>query len=409
MTKNLAFRAIFAMLCVAVLLPLAHATQLTLTGDTTVNSSRPSTNLGSLSNLYVGNGNTSLLQFSLGALPAGTTSSQVESATLFVFVNRVNAGGTVTVSPVTSSWTESGTTYNSMPSVGSSVSSFAVSTAGEYVAVDVTAQVKSWVTAPASDFGLALTASSANIVLDSKENDQTAHPAILDVTLVNQGPQGPIGPAGPTGATGPQGIQGVPGVTGPQGLQGPTGPVGPPVAFQGTWNSSTTYLTGAAVSYNGSSYIALAGNINITPTSDPTVWALLAQEGATGATGATGPSGATGPTGPMGPTGPPGPTGPQGATGTFSSVTAYSQTTTYSVGQIVSCVSTCGTNGSSYYLATATPAGTDPSSRNGSGQPWIEVAAEGATGATGSQGIQGVAGPKGPNGPKGATGATGPA
>ncbi|MDR5728850.1 MAG: DNRLRE domain-containing protein [Terriglobia bacterium] len=210
-------------LCVASLAPLAHATQLPLTGDATVDSGRPTVNLGSLSNLYVGGGDTSLLQFSLSSLPAGTTASQVESATLLVFVNRVKAAGTVTVQPVTSSWTESAVTYNSIPALSASIGSFSASAAGEYVAVDVTSQVQSWITLPSSDFGLALSASAANISLDSKENDQTAHPAMLDVTLVNQGPQGPMGPPGETGATGPAGPAGP---TGPQGPQGPTGPSG---------------------------------------------------------------------------------------------------------------------------------------------------------------------------------------
>ena len=210
-------RVFVALACVLLFVPLAEATQLPVAGDATVSSSRSAANLGSLSNLYVGNGNTSLLQFSLGSLPAGTTSAQVENATLFVFVNRVNAAGSVTVQPATSSWTESGVTYSSMPSLGSSIGSFSVSAAGEYVAVDVTSEVQSWVTTPASNYGLALSSSAANVVLDSKENDQTAHPAILDVTLVNQGSQGPIGLTGATGATG---------VTGATGLVGATGAVG---------------------------------------------------------------------------------------------------------------------------------------------------------------------------------------
>ena len=96
------FRVFSTSLCLLFLLPLAHATQLTLSADSSVSSSQASTNMGSLSNLYVGGGSTSLLQFSLSTLPVGTTSSQVENATLFVFVNRVNAAGTVTVRPVAS-------------------------------------------------------------------------------------------------------------------------------------------------------------------------------------------------------------------------------------------------------------------------------------------------------------------
>lgn len=60
----------------------AHATDATVAGDTYVNSAHPSTNFGRLSNLYVGNGGTTLIQFDLSALPSGTTASQIGKATL---------------------------------------------------------------------------------------------------------------------------------------------------------------------------------------------------------------------------------------------------------------------------------------------------------------------------------------
>jgi hypothetical protein len=52
-------------------------------------------NFGTLAKLYVGNGDTALLQFDLSSLLSGITSSQVASATLTVFVNRVKSGGLV--------------------------------------------------------------------------------------------------------------------------------------------------------------------------------------------------------------------------------------------------------------------------------------------------------------------------
>lgn len=36
----------------------------------------------------------------------------------------------------------------------------------------------------------------ATVAFDSKEREETSHPAMLFVSLVNQGPQGPAGPAG---------------------------------------------------------------------------------------------------------------------------------------------------------------------------------------------------------------------
>lgn len=76
----------------------------------------------------------------------------------------------------------------------------AVSAANQFIAVDVTAQLKNWVTSPGSNFGLylapALSAPATIAFLDSKENTATGHQARLDITLADQGP------AGPTGATG---------------------------------------------------------------------------------------------------------------------------------------------------------------------------------------------------------------
>jgi hypothetical protein len=80
----------------------ALASEATVTGDAYVNSAHPATNYGGLSNLYVGNGGTTLFAFDLSALPSGTTASQIGKATLKLYVNRVNNSGAVSVLPVTS-------------------------------------------------------------------------------------------------------------------------------------------------------------------------------------------------------------------------------------------------------------------------------------------------------------------
>ncbi len=77
------------------------------------------------------------------------------------------------------------------------------------------------------------------------------------------GPQGPIGLTGPTGPQGPIGLTGAAGstgATGPQGPAGPTGPqgvAGPATNWRGPWSSSTSYNVNDAVSFNGSSYVAV--------------------------------------------------------------------------------------------------------------------------------------------------------
>jgi Collagen triple helix repeat (20 copies) len=307
---------------------------------------------------------------------------------------------------------------------------FTASTAGQYVTLDVTSLVQNWITTPATNFGVALSSGTANLLLDSKENDETAHPATLDITITSTGAQGPQGIPGPIG---PQGIQGVPGANGAQGPAGPAGANGAPGApgANGTigavtnWSSTVAYQVGTVVfcascssgTANGSSFIAIAGNLNVPPGTDPTVWQLIAQAGAIGAQGIMGPQGTQGvqgAPGPIGPLGPIGITGPIGATGTLSAVTNWNPTTLYTIGQVVFCAA-CTTSGSSY-IALALNSGIDPSTGGAIGN-WQLIAQAGATGATGpqgamgtqgTQGIQGVQGNPGAVGAAGATGATGP-
>ncbi len=137
------------------------------------------------------------------------------------------------------------------------------------------------------------------------------------------GPQGPAGPTGPTGATGAQGPMGLTGATGPAGATGATGPQGlqgnsgGSTTWLGAWSSSTTYVLDDAISFEGSSYIAVATSTNVIP-GNTDYWQLLAQVGAQGPTGPQGTTGATGATGPQGVAGA---TGATGAAGSSASVT----------------------------------------------------------------------------------------
>ena len=98
-----------------------------------------------------------------------------------------------------------------------------------------------------------------------------------------QGLPGTSGAIGPSGATGPQGNTGQPGATGQTGLQG--------ITFRGPWIGSNAYAISEAVAFGGSTYIATAANINVTPDQNGSLWTLLA---ASGTPGPTGPTGATG-------------------------------------------------------------------------------------------------------------------
>jgi hypothetical protein len=61
------------------------------------------------------------------------------------------------------------------------------------------------------------------------------------------------------------------------------------VTFRGEYNGATAYSTGDSVSYNGSSYVAIAPGTGNLPT-NTTYWQVISQKGDTGATGPTGAS-----------------------------------------------------------------------------------------------------------------------
>jgi hypothetical protein len=82
------------------------------------------------------------------------------------------------------------------------------------------------------------------------------------------------------------------GTTGPAGPTGPAGSVG--MIFAGQWVSTTAYVIPDVVTYNGSSYLAIANNSNKQPDTNPNTWAPLALAGAAGPAGPTGPQGPQG-------------------------------------------------------------------------------------------------------------------
>jgi hypothetical protein len=443
---------------------VAEAAQATLTADAHVNSAMPAVNSGAISNLDVGGGYTTLLQFDLSMLPAGTASSQVTRAVLRLYANRVTTPGLVTLAPITGAWGEYSVTYATEPTVGGAAALVSVSQAGAFVSVDVTAMVQGWITNPATNNGLALSAGTANVQFDSKENDETAHPASLEIDLVNSGPAGAAGaagatgPAGPTGIAGaagvagsigltgatgpigPQGLPGTPGATGPAGPQGLTGPAGPSgtgsgggFVYQGSYSSTNNYALGDVVVWQGASFTSLvAGNHGNTPDLSSQQWGMLTARGPTGASGAAGAAGAPGPQGLPGSVGPNGPIGPQGLQGIPGQAGAqgipgatgatglsgpmgpqgiagpvglsfrgtYSSTTNYALADGVSY------NGAGYVSLVASNHGNTPDQ---SPLQWTLFAASGAVGATGPAGLTGSAGPTGTAGPQGIPGATGAA
>lgn len=111
-----------------------------------------------------------------------------------------------------------------------------------------------------------------------QRDDKYTTVAIKTADFIFQIGAGTVGPQGPIG---------------PQGVPGPVGPAG--LTWQGAWVSGTSYSVDDAVGYGGASWFCISATSGTTaPDSDPTHWALLASQGATGPQG---PQGIQGPAG----------------------------------------------------------------------------------------------------------------
>ena len=58
--------------------------------------------------------------------------------------------------------------------------------------------------------------------------------------------------------------------------------------FRGPWTQATSYAFNDAVTYSGSTYLALVGGTNLEPDNSPQAWIVIAQAGGAGPTGAAG-------------------------------------------------------------------------------------------------------------------------
>jgi len=103
-------------------------------------------------------------------------------------------------------------------------------------------------------------------------------------------PTGPIaGGTGPEGPRGPKGDTGDQGAKGDQGDQGPAGPIG--INWLGNWSPIVSYAINDGVAHLGSSFAALAENLNDPPFSAN--WSVIAARGTDGFEGRTDPAGLT--------------------------------------------------------------------------------------------------------------------
>jgi hypothetical protein len=168
-------------------------------------------------------------------------------------------------------------------------------------------------------------------------------------------------------------------VTGPQGTNGSQA-AGPGFNFRNAFDPTTTYSPYDVVTYDGSTYDAIATIAPGGTTPDiNTSWALMAQQGTAGVAGATGTQGPIGLTGAAGAAGA---TGPQGTAGTgFNFRTAFDPTATYAPYDVATY------NGSTYDALAAVAPGAATPDVNPS---WALMAQQGAKGTAGTAGPNSV-------------------
>jgi hypothetical protein len=141
-----------------------------------------------------------LVQFDRSTLPAGVASVNISKATLILFPKTVTGADAINISVANGFWTESGAKGNNSPAAGTAIASGVnVSNAGNYVFVDATAAVQSWITSPGTNHGFLITPAdgTVDIAFDSKESATTSHLAELQISLAS------IGTAGATGSREP--------------------------------------------------------------------------------------------------------------------------------------------------------------------------------------------------------------
>lgn len=171
--------AVFLLLMTSVFCsPASFAqTSLTPTDDAYVDAASPNANFGNNANLRISSPGPNrssqmiFLKFSLAEL-AGVSPAEVTRATLKLYVNRVNLGGSVRALEATQAWNEANVTWNNRPGFTcvSVCNGASVSAPNQFVTIDVTPQVQRWL-GGATNFGFALLAEASLVaVFDSKES-----------------------------------------------------------------------------------------------------------------------------------------------------------------------------------------------------------------------------------------------
>jgi hypothetical protein len=140
---------------------------------------------GSRAMLLVSKKCTGFVRFEAGSLATDFPAAEVSRALLMVYFTKVGQAGALNLHAVAADWTESPPSTIAAPGVSATpiatIPSDAVIPA-QFAIIDITEQVRTWLTTPASDFGIAISSDgTANVEIGAKEGPGTGYPAVLQI------------------------------------------------------------------------------------------------------------------------------------------------------------------------------------------------------------------------------------
>src|SRR5580658_2340523 len=159
MTKSTTRLAVLLLLTLG-LLTGAHA-QITPLGDSYTNTADPTTNYGAKTLLDVDAASQiTYIQFNLASIPSGANISQ---ATLKLYVNSVSTAGSFNVDYVNGTWAENTIDASNAPALGNTIApnvSITAADKNQYILIDITPAVQTWLNGSQANDGIALVATS---------------------------------------------------------------------------------------------------------------------------------------------------------------------------------------------------------------------------------------------------------
>jgi len=174
----------------AVILPPTDDTSGTVTYNTAkppVVTKRSLTSLnGTGTTLPVSKTRTAFMRFAVEE--TGMTAGTVEKARLTLYFPSVTKAGDLSLHVVTEDWEETFTgPTRTQPAVGSAFLTIPAESVvkRQFIIVDVTQQVKDWLTTPGSNYGIAVTSPEGigNVTMGSKEGSASGYPALLEMEV----------------------------------------------------------------------------------------------------------------------------------------------------------------------------------------------------------------------------------